>query len=177
MILIIPTPSVPNVSNTANLLDFLSKSLPSRPHLKRMKPTKVPTPDSAEETQHFIEAKSAPYHVDITKTKEQLAKLHPNEEVLLATSPNVALVKSDPDPPSVRMSRSSKAYVFTAPTEDEYTVTKTEDVKKVVKKDGKKIMKEAPAKHTLELLGAENEQCGPEMERDSDGICRTSKTL
>ncbi|XP_018562690.1 uncharacterized protein LOC108904565 [Anoplophora glabripennis] len=178
MILIIPTPSVPNASNTATLLDLLSKSLPSRPHLKRIKPTLVPTPDAAEETQHFIEAKSAPYHVDITKTKEQLAKLRPgNEEILLATSPNIALVKSGSDSPSVRMSRSSRAYVFTAPTEEEYTVTKTEDVKKVVKKDGKKFMKEAPTKHTLELLGAENEQCGPEMERDSKGICRTSKTL
>lgn len=143
--------------------------------MKRIRPTKRPIPDAAEETQHFIEAKTAPYHVDLTKTKEQL---HPgNEEVLLATSPSVALVKTETDPPSVRSARSSKAYVFTAPTEEEFTVTKTEDVKKVVKKDGKKHIKETPAKHTLELLGAENEQCGPGMERDSKGICRTSKAL
>lgn len=175
VIVIIPTPSVPNASNTASLLDFLSKSLPSRSHVKRIKPSKTPIHDAAEETQHFIEAKTAPYHVDLTKAKEQL---HPNnEEILLAASTNVALVRSEPDLPSVRTARSSKAYVFTAPTEEEFTVTKTEDIKKVVKKDGKKIIKEAPAKHTLELLGAENEQCGPGMERDSKGICRTIKAL
>ncbi|KAJ8911680.1 hypothetical protein NQ315_005759 [Exocentrus adspersus] len=67
--------------------------------------------------------------------------------------------------------------IVLVPTDDEFTMTKTEDNKKVVKKDGKKIIKQAPTKFTLELLGAENEQCGPGMERDSKGVCRTNKNL
>ncbi|KAJ8964518.1 hypothetical protein NQ314_004813 [Rhamnusium bicolor] len=185
VILIIPTPSASTSTNAPSLLDFLTKSLPTRTHLNRVKPEKSEhNPDAAQETMHFIESKTAPYHVDITKAKAQLAKLHPNDDkVVVANSPSVALVKPESEvpvlnpSPSARSARISRAFVFTVPADEEFVVTKTEDSKKVVKKDGKKKpIKEFP-KQTLKLLGAENEQCGPGMARDSYGICRTYKNL
>ncbi|KAJ8955170.1 hypothetical protein NQ318_009063 [Aromia moschata] len=180
IVLVIPTPTVSSSSSSPSLLDFLTKSLPSKPHKKAEKPEKTDDPDAAQETMHFIESKTAPYHVDITKTKEELAKLHPKaEEVVVASSPSIALVKSTPQEATDRSGRAriSRALVFTVPADEEFVVTRTEDSKTVVKKDGKKkVIKEVPW-DTLKLLGAENEQCGPGMARDSEGVCRTFKRI
>ncbi|CAH0554548.1 unnamed protein product [Brassicogethes aeneus] len=164
VIMIIPTQtSSPSpVGSEVGLLDFLSKSIPKRNHLKRFKvkaPAAMQSQDVSPDTMHFIESKSAPYHVDISKTKTELSKLHPQKrsEELVANSPSLRL---------------SRAVVFSVPDE-EFVVTRTEDHKKVVKKDGKKkIIKEKP---TLMLIGEGIEQCGPGRERDEQGICKSSK--
>lgn len=117
--------------------------------------------DPAEETMHFIESKTAPYHVDISKSREELSKLHPQpDDVLVAQSPTVSLLKN-----ADQESRVSKAVVIALPLEGI-------DKKGVPKKDGKKKHPKEIDGETLKLLGAENEQCGPGLRRDAEGICR-----
>lgn len=62
--------------------------------------------------------------------------------------------------------RLSRAFVITVPLEGH---KKHEDVLK------KKYGKEAGGEGEMKLLGAENEQCGPGLSRDQDGICRVNK--
>ncbi|KAJ8968539.1 hypothetical protein NQ317_002621 [Molorchus minor] len=178
-----PLPTHRQADSNRILYDQRQEDFLTRSHNKVSKPEKVEASDAAQETMHFIESKTAPYHVDITKTKEELAKLHPttDDEVLVANSPSIALVKPKNEatsedrlnPVEIRSGRFSRAFVLTVPTEETFAITNSEDVKKVVKKDGKKKATKDDPKHALLLLGAENEQCGPGMERDMNGVCRT----
>lgn len=59
--------------------------------------------------------------------------------------------------------RLSRAFVITVPHE---VVVAKKDLKK-------KYVKEVEGE--MKLLGAENEQCGPGLSRDHDGICRVNK--
>nr|CAH7742706.1 unnamed protein product [Callosobruchus chinensis] len=86
VILLIPAPILATSSDSsqqpssASLLDLLTKSLPKGARLKRVKHVKKHNqntvsnnePPASLETQHFIESKTAPYHVDISKTKTHL---------------------------------------------------------------------------------------------------------
>jgi hypothetical protein len=162
-IVVMVIPSQTSSPSPSHWLDFLLKSLPERSHSKRQQAKKA-VPGA--ETMHFIESKTAPYHVDISRSKSHLAKLHPElpevietEEIVIAKSPTVELVKDEN--PHARIAR---AFVLTVPQEEGFGK----------KKDGKKKSKET-VKSVLKLLGAENEQCGPGLARDSEGVCRTIK--
>ncbi|KAL1491956.1 hypothetical protein ABEB36_012470 [Hypothenemus hampei] len=155
-------------SPTAGLLDFFTKS-----HTKH--PKKQIKNQSGGEALHFIESKTAPYHVDITKSSGSHLM---NEEILATQTPPVVLpvsksveAESNPVLRQLRSTRFNQAFVLTVPDE-EFVLTKMEDKKKVVKKDGfKKKIKEE-----MMLLGAV-EQCGPDMFRDAEGVCRFKKVL
>lgn len=182
VILLIPTSptAAPPVSNVS-LLDLLSKSVSLRPHPKRNKHVKKDgnhLQEAAAETMHFIESKTAPYHVDISRNRDQLAKLHP-ENGVVAESPTVSLLKEREQENRKGSSRISRAFVITVPLETSTSSKKVEDVvkKDTLKKDVKrKHFKEVTSGSHLKLLGAENEQCGPGLTRDAEGICRINKT-
>lgn len=87
----------------ASLLDFLSKTIPLASYRPRKHKPQNPTADEngeKDDTEEFIESKTAPYHVDISRSRSQLAKLRPG--LLLPTgvkedvirSPSVALLKT-----------------------------------------------------------------------------------
>ncbi|XP_044271113.1 uncharacterized protein LOC123015448 [Tribolium madens] len=162
VIMVIPTQTSSSTPSTGGLLDFFVKSLPKRSQLKNLEKKGVP----GEETLHFIESKTAPYHVDISRSKSQLARLHPDvpavvnaEEIVIAKSPTIELVKDENPHPRV-----ARAFLLTVPQDEEFEK----------KKDGKK--KKEISKSVLKLLGAENdEECGPGLARDLEGVCRTIK--
>lgn len=160
--MVIPT-QTSSTPSTGGLLDFFVKTLPKRSHLKNLEKKAGASP--GEETLHFIESKTAPYHVDISRSKSQLARLHPDvpavvnaEEIVIAKSPTIELVKDENPHPRI-----ARAFLLTVPQDEEFDK----------KKDGKK--KKEISKSVLKLLGAENEQCGPGLARDSEGVCRTVK--
>lgn len=176
VILIIPTSG----SSNLNLLELLTKSLPSKNNLKNKRgEIKKPVISGEEETQHFIESKTAPYHVDISRTRAHLAKLHPqvklqeNSEVLIAHSPVVALSKNQ------QQSRSARNIIINQ-DDDLKALILTSDIGVDVKKNDNAIDK--PEKidrkddsEELTLLGAELVQCGPDQKRDAQGICQIVK--
>lgn len=172
LILIIPTQAASSTSSSPSLLDFLTKSLPSKSkikHIKNQEHTQEQDQHQAivgEETLHFIESKTAPYHVDISESKLSINPT--SESTLIARSPAVNLSKSERLPTT----RTAKALIFAVPEDEEFVVTRTEDKKKVVKKDGKKAMKNI-SKPVLTFLNAEVQPCGPGMVRDSYGDCIT----
>lgn len=207
VILIIPT------SGTANLglLDILSKSLPGKGlkhghknhEHKRPSGASLATPiiPSHETAQHFIESKTAPYHVDISRTRSHLAKLHPqiaqaqsNGEVLIAHSPTIALSKTrensvlkhdleeDEDEISDKTepirSRSSRT-LHMLPNDEFQALVVSSDLfvgKKTPRTQKKSINREKNRNgENLTLLGAEMDQCGPDQKRDSLGICQLIK--
>ncbi|XP_023020289.2 uncharacterized protein isoform X1 [Leptinotarsa decemlineata] len=168
VIMIIPTQSLVGPSSSSpSILDFFKKTLPKRNHLKRGKhDQKHKRPDSAQETMHFIESKTAPYHVDITKSKST------TKDELVESTPEIALITSDIPMANIDQKRISRHFILTVPADEEYTLTRMPGnitASKKVKKTSKEVMK-----NELKLLGAENEECGPGLERDSIGICRTS---
>lgn len=187
--LIIPTRSHEENGSSAGLFDLFRSH--SRRHGSHWKPgLKQASPENNEigaETKHFIESKAAPYHVDISKSDAHLL----NDEILATQTPPVALGLKTTEENSktnegqhekstaallrqLRSLRFSKAFVLTVPEED-FVLTKTEDEKKVVKKDGlKKKSIKKKNRDELTLLGAA-EQCGPEMYRDVAGVCRLKK--
>jgi len=191
VILIIPKTSEASEGGEG-LLDLLTRSHSKHHHgkfgVKKLHPAKS-NKESGAETMHFIESKTAPYHVDITKSSSHLM----NDEILATQSPPVSPVnlksiedsnqlKKDSAEKStapaallrqLRSTRFSKAFVLTVPDE-EFVLTKMEDNKKVVKKDGFK--KTGEKKDEMVLLGAA-EQCGPDMSRDIEGICRLKKEV
>ncbi|GLV34123.1 uncharacterized protein CBL_00052 [Carabus blaptoides fortunei] len=188
VILIIPTSN----TGTAGLLDLLSKSLPGKGLLKHKhgetkRPVTgiIPTQDPA---QHFIESKTAPYHVDISRTRSHLAKLHPqigNGEVLIAHSPTVALGKSRENSvlksdsafeESAPRSRSARTLSI-QPNEDFHALVLSSDmfVGRKFGRDKKVDNSEVRSGENLTLLGAEMDQCGPDQKRDSQGICQLIK--
>ncbi|XP_056636078.1 uncharacterized protein LOC130444829 [Diorhabda sublineata] len=175
LIMVIPTHTIAEAANPTLLDLLLSKSIPKGSHLKRIKHVKKQqAPDTALETQHFIESKTAPYHVDLTKPSADV-KPTPTEEVVVANSPSIKVLKADATiiPSHTRSARISRHFVFTIPTEEEYIATRNVEPKSVLRKH-KKTIKEKP-KAELKLLGAENEQCGPDLVRDSYGICTVLK--
>ena len=159
VVMVIPTQTSSGSNAASTLLDFLLRTVPKRSQLRKLQKKKAP----AEETMHFIESKTAPYHVDISRSKSHLAKLHPEvppvvraEEIVIAKSPAVELVKDGDS-----HHRAARAFVVTVPEEE----LKKKEVKKNIN-FGKSMLK---------LLGAENEQCGPGLARDEEGVCRTLK--
>ncbi|KAF5279186.1 hypothetical protein FQR65_LT03433 [Abscondita terminalis] len=120
LIFIIPTSNSGSGSSSSNasLLDFLSKSIPL-PH-KRNRGHNNKFADLGEKisTEEFIESKTAPYHVDISRTRSHLAKLHPDvnipEGVIIAQSPSVALAKHPEE-----AIRSSRAFVVKVPVDNQ----------------------------------------------------------
>lgn len=188
VILLIPTSptAAPPAGGNVSLLDLLSKSVPFRSHQKRNKHVKKDGHDlqeSSAETMHFIESKTAPYHVDISRTRNQLGKLHPQQvnedaEVVVAESPAISFQKGREHHRGKAASRVSRTFVITVPVETSTSGKKTDDgvKKEAVKKDVKrKHYKDASNGSYLKLLGAENEQCGPGLTRDAEGICRINK--
>lgn len=102
-------------ANTS-LLDFLSKTIPLASYRPKKHKLQNPTSTTNEneekdDTEEFIESKTAPYHVDISRSRSQLAKLHPG--LLLPTgvkedvikSPSVALLKTGLKPEDGRAAR------------------------------------------------------------------------
>lgn len=172
-----------------SLLDFDTLISPTRSQLKRIKHKNPSSAKdysnsnnnnaAAEETKHFIEAKTAPYHVDISTTRDHLAKLHPepaqSEEIYIARSPSVALVKNTEQPILQPIQRVSRAFLLTIPSNGKSILTEIDQDKRAAKKDVKKKTIKEGAKDSFKLLGAENEQCGPGMARDSYGNCRPYK--
>lgn len=164
-------------------MDFFTRKLPHKRTVKKKLPVK-PEPIS-EETEHFIESKTAPYHVDIS-SGENLRRLHPhNTDLLVKNKRVVELVPGQK--PNKRRYRFSRAYVISSPkdvellkkeilkheskkvtevSKKEFTKKKSDKVEKVEKLE---IFDDA--EDDLKLIGA-MEQCGPGLKRDSYGICR-----
>lgn len=156
---------LPAKSAVPSILSLLSRK--SFPNAQKRIEEKQSNP--AEDTIHFIESKTAPYHVDISESK--LPIIPTSESSLIARSPAVSLKKTESSGVNPRTARVSKAFILTIPNED-FVLTRTEDKKKVVKKDGKKAIKNMYIP-TLTLLGTKFEDCRRGMVRDSYGICRT----
>lgn len=172
VILIIPTSN----SNSLGLLDLLTKAIPNKSALKkRTEHLKKPIISTEEDTQHFIESKTAPYHVDISRTRSHLAKLHPQlkiadkGEVLIAHSPIVSLTKT-PEDPEERRSRN----ILINKNEDVKALILTSDIAVDLQKPRIEATKRKDSGELL-LLGSELVQCGPDQRRDSNGICQMIK--
>ncbi|CAG9760632.1 unnamed protein product [Ceutorhynchus assimilis] len=171
VILVVPKTSELQETAGPTLLDFLIRS-----HSKHQSKHVKNAAKSNDEAINFLESKTAPYHVDITKSSSHLM----NDEILATQTPLLALKKnneekSDKETPSLRKLRSTKAFVLTVPEED-FVLTKMEDDKKVVKKDGIKKKLNNIKEGELMLIGA-TEQCGPDMFRDSKGVCQLKKSI
>lgn len=132
-------------------------------------------PQIGEETQHFIESKTAPYHVDISKSRSNLAKLYPQQNLedgnnsdglLIAHSPSISILKNV-ETGSNQLKRVPKAYVISIP------VASTKNSKLGKNKVG--TNKEISDSGNWHLLGDGIEDCGPGMSRDSKGVCRTAR--
>ncbi|XP_072388348.1 uncharacterized protein [Diabrotica undecimpunctata] len=175
LIMIVPTQTVATAASPS-LLDFLSKSLPKGSHIKRIKNLKKhPAAELAQEsqvleTQHFIESKTAPYHVDLTKPSADI-KPTPSDDVVLANSPNLKVIK--PETKLKRSTRFARTYIISIPSETDYISKKYAEPKSALRKHKKTIKEKSKAE--LKLLGAELEQCGPGMVRDSYGVCTVLK--
>lgn len=167
VVLIIPTSSSAGVGSLG-LLDLFRK-VPRKKIVKHVK--KSHADDSSIETRHFIESKSAPYHVDLSRSKANLAKLHPElvneEELLVARSPSISLLKNEEIPvlQPHKHGRSSKAYILSIP------ISKASIVESNKKSDDEKFK----ASEELHLLGDGIEECGPGSRRDHKGICTLIK--
>lgn len=198
VILIIPTSHAPGAATGTGgglgLLDLLTKANPFRSHLKRKKHVKKPQQEqnveedeTALDTEQFLESKTAPYHVDITRSRNNLAKLHPQKEksaaeLLVARSPSIALVKTHDNKEKRAKDhavRLSKAFIITAPEDLEFLKSNNKrEIKEhvvVPKKSSQDKDVEKPENvdgEDLKLLGSGDEQCGPGLKRDSQGICR-----
>ncbi|XP_030759346.1 uncharacterized protein LOC115884801 [Sitophilus oryzae] len=148
-----------------SLLNMLMSK--ANPKFKNVR-SKSPFLKTGPETKHFIESKTAPYHVDIGKSDSHLL----NDEILATQSPPVALGdrKNKSSTSLLRQLRSVKAFILTVP-EDDVILKKTVEDPKVVRKEGLKKKQNKRRKEEMMLIGA-LEQCGPEMYRDDDGICR-----
>lgn len=143
-----PTATPPPTNNPSlGLLDLLSKTIPINMNKKRNK--HAVKKDGQDLVESFIESKTAPYHVDIDENNNNGGgKQHPELDGAAA--------------------RLARAFVITVPMEK-----KPVDGEVMNKKNlKKKYVNEATS--DMKLLGAENEQCGPGLSRDKDGICRVN---
>lgn len=176
VILIIPTTN----TNSLGLLDLLTKAIPNKNAIKNKRGDKKPVAaiiPNEEESQHFIESKTAPYHVDISRTRSHLAKLHPQVkiadtnkgEVLIAHSPIVSLNKNEE-----QQSRSTRNIVINRDN-DVQALILTSDIAVDVKKND---LEKGESKESGELLllGSDLVQCAPDQKRDANGICQIVKT-
>ncbi|KAK9877009.1 hypothetical protein WA026_016036 [Henosepilachna vigintioctopunctata] len=166
LFIIIPSVRASNSSGPSSsaleqsLLYMLSKSANSQ----RRHSEKPKTDASAEEeTKHFIESKSAPYQVDISKSSGGLlSRLYPenpeSDGVLVAKSPSISLLK---DPISGRVAR---ALVFNVPEED-IVITKTE----------KKAWKKKARGDHIKKTSDSKTDCEPGQVKDSYGNCKVLK--
>lgn len=98
-------------------MDFLFRSLIPGKKGKGGHNKKQHNDDEFQETKHFIESKTAPYHVDISKSKYQISPSN-TEDTLVASSPTVTLVKNADEGSSLigklkKIARTSKAIVLT----------------------------------------------------------------
>ncbi|KAK4875648.1 hypothetical protein RN001_012070 [Aquatica leii] len=123
LIFIIPTSNSGTTSNSnTSLLDFLSKSIPLPYKRNRNHHNKFEDPNEKLNAEQFIESKTAPYHVDISRSRSHLAKLHPDvsipEGVIIAQSPSVALAKNPEE-----AIRSSRAFIVKVPVENQNVLT------------------------------------------------------
>lgn len=146
VILLMPTQTVAS-SSSPSLLDFLTKSIPRRKKTKYVKKQHSDGNAAQETMHHFIESKSAPYQVDISKTKSALE---------IESSPSSVRVKN--------IARNPKVFILTVPVEgDENQNITTEEFDMNTE--------ETNSNKELLLLGSQ-EQCGPGLFRDVSGICR-----
>ena len=141
---------VPTSRANLGLLDLLSKTAPAKSLKRKLQPKeRERDPDK----QHFIESKTAPYHVDLTKSETgELAR-----EVQIVESTTVT---GDGSP-----KRSRKAFVVSS---GDYAGKRSRVDQNSVGDE------ETEPKGELVLIGA-TEQCGPGMVRDHEGICRRIK--
>lgn len=163
LVLIVPTNVNLGMASLA-LLDLFKKSPNNRKPMKKqpeqeklIQDQTVEQDKSVVETEHFIESKTAPYQVDISKTRSNLAKLHPDGDNLLisAHSPTIAITKGNDI-----LSRMSRAYVITIPVN-----------RNINKKNKEEELTEG---ENWRLLGDGIENCGPGLTRDSKGICKST---
>lgn len=165
LFVIIPTTKSSNSSGPSStaleqgLLYLLSKSANSRKR-NHQQNEKAEEDSSTEETKHFIESKSAPYQVDISKTSGGLlSKLYPekteDDGVLVAKSPTISLLK---DAVSGRM---AKALIISVPSED-IQISKSKRFRKKAREDQVKRSE----------AGID---CQPGQVRDSYGNCKIFK--
>lgn len=154
VILLIPaTPSVPNNSPspsnpTLGLLDLLSKTIPLQKKQQHNKHVKKDGQDLQNPT--TIES----------FLESKTAPYH----VDIDGEENLVNVEKKTHPELNEAARRlAKAFVITVPMD-------------VMKKDTKKDTKKK-YESEMKLLGAENEQCGPGLSRDKDGICRVINKL
>lgn len=165
VLLVIPSKS--STPQTPDIISLLSKTIPNAilSRNNQLNLFKKQEKIQEEENVNFIESKTAPYHVDISSSKNALTKLHPEvinaEEIVIAQSPSVALPKEE-----AVHSRIARAFVLSVPPEENYS-------KKSTIGKGKKDF--SKNKSVLKLLGAEYEQCGPGLARDAEGVCRIIK--
>ncbi|KAF5273877.1 hypothetical protein FQA39_LY00992 [Lamprigera yunnana] len=123
LIFIIPTPNSGSSGSTVNtsLLDFFSKTIPI-PYKRNRHQSKFGDSDEKVNKEQFIESKTAPYHVDISRSISHLAKLHPEvkipEGVIIAQSPSVVLSKNQEE-----AVRSSRAIVIKVPYGNQNVLT------------------------------------------------------
>lgn len=177
VILLIPTSPVSSAPPTSSspslgLLDLLSKSIPLRAHMKRNKHVKKDGQDLQNPlVESFIESKTAPYHVDIDEDNS-------GEEAIVANSAPISIVKKQDQVKHPELNaaaaRLSRAFVITVPLEETIHKKNAEITKKETKKEPNK-KKQTKESNEMKLLGAENEQCGPGLSRDDNGICRVNK--
>lgn len=129
IILVIPTSTSSPAAN-GSLLDFLSKTIPLPYYKKTRKHVKVHQQEdgSLPDAEQFLESRKSPYSVDISRTRNHLAKLHPEvnipenvkEEIIIARSPSVALAKSqEGDGGKENSLRKSRAILISVPMENE----------------------------------------------------------
>lgn len=159
VILIIPT----SQTNSLGLLDLLSKAIPNKSK-KRADNKK----QNEEETQHFIESKTAPYHVDITRTRSHLNRLHPQVKISENNKGEI-LIAHAPIKPEERQ-RTARNIIINQDDKVQALILTDIDVdlkkkKGASKKNGEELL----------LLGSELVQCGPDQKRDAQGICQLIK--
>lgn len=120
MILLIPSPAESSSSSSPSLIDFLFRSIAPGKFGKGALSKKQHNNDNYQETKHFIESKTAPYHVDISTSKYQIGS--GDDDTLVAKSPSVTLVKNGADGSSLlkklkKIARNSKAIILTLNTD------------------------------------------------------------
>ncbi|CAG9864044.1 unnamed protein product [Phyllotreta striolata] len=167
IIMVIPSQAA-GPTSSPSLLDFLTKSFPKASLLKRSKFSKKPRPQEAipEETLQFIESKTAPYHVDLSKTPLPL----PYSTVALQA--DLAKAKEDASPgtpPKTDLIRSRRSTRFYSPVEESKSKTAARKHKKTVKETGGKSFDFRP------MGWQEGRACAPGELRDSYGVCTSLK--
>ncbi|XP_060529079.1 uncharacterized protein LOC132703686 [Cylas formicarius] len=177
VILVIPTAKQQaSAEEPSNLLDFLMKAQQHNQNKRHPStaPVKHDTHEIGRETMTFLEAKTAPYHVDISKSDSHLM----NDEIKATQSPPATLPKSkrekDGNSSKNRAKRFTEALILTVPEED-FVLSKTDDVQNELITNEQSNDAEN-GKGEMTLLGA-LEQCGPEMYRDEGGLCKLRNSV